>query len=75
MRRRESGRPAPSRPSSFSLRAPVRARDALTALRQSLPSRVVDDQTVITLAQILQHAGAVDAMEFEINPEWQTSIT
>ena len=33
-----------------------------------------DDQTVITLAQILQHVGAVRAMEFDINPEWHTLI-
>ena len=36
---------------------------------------VADDQTVITLAKILQHAGAVRAMEFDINPEWHTLIT
>ena len=36
---------------------------------------VANDQTVITLAQILQHVGAVDAMEFDINPEWHTLIT
>jgi hypothetical protein len=34
-----------------------------------------DGQTVITLAKILQHAGAVAAMEFDINPEWHTLIT
>ena len=34
-----------------------------------------DNQTVITLARILQHAGAVRAMEFDINPEWHTLIT
>ena len=34
-----------------------------------------DDQTVITLAKILQHAGAVRAMEFDINPDWHTLIT
>ena len=34
-----------------------------------------DHQTVITLAKILQHAGAVRAMEFDINPEWHTLIT
>ena len=33
------------------------------------------DQTVVTLAQILQHVGAVRAMEFDINPEWHTLIT
>jgi hypothetical protein len=34
-----------------------------------------DDQTVITLAKLLQHVGAVRAMEFDINPEWHTLIT
>jgi hypothetical protein len=34
-----------------------------------------NDQTVITLAKILQHAGAVRAMELDINPEWYTMIT
>ena len=34
-----------------------------------------NDQTVITLARILQHAGAVAGMEFDINPEWHTLIT
>jgi hypothetical protein len=34
-----------------------------------------DGQTVITLAQILQHLGAVRAMEFDINPYWHTLIT
>jgi hypothetical protein len=34
-----------------------------------------DSQTVVTLAKILQHAGAVRAMEFDINPEWHTLIT
>jgi len=34
-----------------------------------------DDQTVITLAKILQYVGAVQAMEFDINPEWHTLIT
>jgi hypothetical protein len=31
-----------------------------------------DYQTVTTLAQILQRAGAVRAMQFDINPEWPT---
>jgi hypothetical protein len=31
-----------------------------------------DYQTVITLAKILQRAGAVRAMELDINPEWPT---
>jgi hypothetical protein len=34
-----------------------------------------DDQTVVTLAGILQRAGAVRAMELDINPEWPTLIT
>ena len=34
-----------------------------------------DDQTVITLAKILQHVGAVRAMEFDINPEWHSLNT
>jgi len=34
-----------------------------------------DYQTVITLAQILKRAGAVRAMELDINPEWYTLIT
>jgi hypothetical protein len=34
-----------------------------------------DYQTVISLAQIFQHVGAVRAMEFDINPEWHTFIT
>jgi Phosphodiester glycosidase len=34
-----------------------------------------DYQTVVTLAQILQRAGAVRAMQFDINPEWPSLIT
>jgi hypothetical protein len=34
-----------------------------------------DYQTVTTLARILQRAGAVRAMELDINPEWPTLIT
>jgi hypothetical protein len=34
-----------------------------------------DYQTVITLARILRRAGAVRAMELDINPEWPTLIT
>jgi hypothetical protein len=30
---------------------------------------------VITLAKILQHVGAVRAMELDINPEWHTLVT
>ena len=36
---------------------------------------VASDATVISLAQILQHIGAVRGMEFDINPEWHTLIT
>jgi len=36
---------------------------------------VANNQTVISLAQILVHAGAVRGMEFDINPEWHTLIT
>ncbi len=36
---------------------------------------VANDQTVISIAQILQHSGAVRGMEFDINPEWHTLIT
>jgi hypothetical protein len=32
-------------------------------------------QTVTTLARILQRAGAVQAMQFDINPEWPSLIT
>jgi hypothetical protein len=34
-----------------------------------------DSQTVFTLARILLRAGAVRAMELDINPEWPTLIT
>jgi hypothetical protein len=34
-----------------------------------------DYQTVTTLARILQQAGAIRAMELDINPEWPTLIT
>jgi Phosphodiester glycosidase len=34
-----------------------------------------DYQTVATLAKILQRAGAVRAMQLDINPEWPTLIT
>jgi Phosphodiester glycosidase len=34
-----------------------------------------DSQTVETLAKILQRAGAVRAMQLDINPEWPTLIT
>ena len=34
-----------------------------------------DAQTVISLAQVLRHLGAVRAMQFDINPYWHTLIT
>ncbi len=34
-----------------------------------------DYQTAVTLARILQRAGAVRAMQLDINPEWPTLIT
>ena len=43
--------------------------------RGNLIYAAADGQTVTTLAQILQRAGAVRAMEFDINPEWHTLIT
>jgi hypothetical protein len=36
---------------------------------------VASEATVISLAQILQHIGAIRGMEFDINPEWHTMIT
>ena len=36
---------------------------------------VASEATVISLAQILKHIGAVRGMEFDINPEWHTMIT
>jgi hypothetical protein len=43
--------------------------------RGNLVYAAADYQTVITLARILQRAGAVRAMELDINPEWPTLIT
>ncbi len=43
--------------------------------RGNLIYAAADSQTVTTLARILQHAGAVRAMQFDINPEWPTLIT
>jgi hypothetical protein len=43
--------------------------------RGNLIYAAADYQTVITLARILQRAGAVRAMQFDINPEWPTLIT
>jgi len=43
--------------------------------RGNLIYAAADYQTVTTLARILQHAGAVRAMQFDINPEWPTLIT
>ncbi|MGZ4301157.1 MAG: phosphodiester glycosidase family protein [Gaiellaceae bacterium] len=43
--------------------------------RGNLLYAAANDQTVTTLAKILQRAGAVRAMQFDINPEWPTLIT
>jgi len=43
--------------------------------RGNLIYAAANDQTVITLAQILQRAGAVRAMQFDINAEWPSLIT
>jgi Phosphodiester glycosidase len=43
--------------------------------RGNLIYAAADSQTVITLARILQRAGAVRAMQLDINPEWPTLIT
>jgi hypothetical protein len=42
--------------------------------RGNLIYAAANDQTVITLARILQRAGAVRAMQFDINPEWPSLI-
>src|SRR5205823_1683447 len=43
--------------------------------RGNLLYAAADYQTVITLARILKRAGAVQAMQFNINPEWPSLIT
>jgi hypothetical protein len=43
--------------------------------RGNLIYAAADDQTVTTLAEILRRAGAVRAMQLDINPEWPTLIT
>jgi hypothetical protein len=43
--------------------------------RGNLVYAAADSQTVITLARILKRAGAVRAMQFDINPEWPSLIT
>jgi hypothetical protein len=43
--------------------------------RGNLIYAAADFQTVTTLAEILRRAGAVRAMELDINPEWPTLIT
>jgi hypothetical protein len=43
--------------------------------RGNLIYAAADYQTVITLARILQRAGAVRAMQLDINPEWPSLIT
>jgi len=42
--------------------------------RGNLIYAAANDQTVVTLAHILKRAGAVRAMQFDINPEWPTLI-
>ena len=42
--------------------------------RGNLIYAAADSQTVTTLAKILQRAGAVRAMQLDINPEWPTLI-
>ena len=43
--------------------------------RGNLMFAVADSQTVESLARILKHAGAVRAMQFDINSYWHTLIT
>jgi hypothetical protein len=43
--------------------------------RGNLIYAAADYQTVTSLAQILRRAGAVNAMQLDINPEWPTMIT
>ena len=43
--------------------------------RGNLVFVAADGQTVISIAKILQHIGAVRAMELDINPDWHTLIT
>jgi hypothetical protein len=43
--------------------------------RGNLIYAAADFQTVTSLAEILKRAGAVRAMELDINPEWPTLIT
>jgi hypothetical protein len=43
--------------------------------RGNLIFAAANDMTVISLAQILQRAGAVRAMQFDINADWHTLIT
>ena len=43
--------------------------------RGNLIYAAADYQTVTSLAQILRRAGAINAMQLDINPEWPTLIT
>jgi hypothetical protein len=43
--------------------------------RGNLMFVAAEGQTVISIAKVLQHIGAVRAMEFDINPDWHTLIT
>jgi len=49
--------------------------DGIRVRRGNLFYASASDQTVIALAKILKHIGAVRAMQFDINPEWHTLIT
>jgi hypothetical protein len=50
-------------------------RPTLFDARGNIIYAAADYQTVTTLARILQRAGAVRAMQFDINPEWPSLIT
>ena len=43
--------------------------------RGNLMFVAAEGQTVISIAKLLRHIGAVRAMEFDINPDWHTLIT
>lgn len=43
--------------------------------RRNLIFVAAEGQTVISIAKLLKHIGAVRAMEFDINPDWHTLIT
>ena len=43
--------------------------------RGNLMFVAAEGQTVISIAKLLRHIGAVRAMELDINPDWHTLIT